>query len=161
MQRTYLPQCSPLITMSRPLSRVGFGGLTSTHLGSMKHETWCQDWRRATLLELWTITTHTCFLRCSPPTMATQTILPTRQGSRSGCSKGDRMGDRGGRVTLYVDELGIGVQLPKMSHSGVLDNGFQAGVIKPRSAIGVCPPVVIVIILATKDGDGLSIACSK
>jgi hypothetical protein len=65
-------------------------------------------------------------------------------------------------VTLDVDELGIGIQPPKMSRSGVLDDGFQAGVVKPRSAIGVCPlVVVVVVILATADGDRSSIACSK
>jgi hypothetical protein len=62
------------------------------------------------------------------------------------------------RVMLNIDKLGIGVQPPKMSCSGVLDNdGFQAGVVKPKLAIGVCPPVVIVIILATADRDGSSI----
>jgi hypothetical protein len=67
----------------------------------------------------------------------------------------------GGRVTLDVDELGIGVQLPKVSHPGVLADGFQAGVVRPKSAIGVCPSVVVVV-LGTEDGDGSSIVtCLK
>jgi hypothetical protein len=71
-------------------------------------------------------------------------------------------GRQGRKVMLDIDELGIGVQLPKMSCSGVLDDRFQAGVVKPRSAIGVCPLVVIVVVvLATADGDRSSIACSK
>ena len=67
-------------------------------------------------------------------------------------------------MTLNVDELGIGVQPPKMSRPGVLDDGFQAGVIKPKSAIGVCPPVVVVVVvvvLATADGSSIVVTCLK
>jgi hypothetical protein len=46
------------------------------------------------------------------------------------------MGDKGGgRVTLNIDELGIGVQLP--SYPGVLDNGFQAGANQSQPSVFV------------------------